>query len=441
MVYIYYMKIKTSLFVFFVTLPLLAQAQLTVVRVQAQKIYLDTSASSTPVKKGDAFKVILSSEKLTNPKTGKELGLVYNYSPEGTITEVQPLYAIGQLPSAKGVEVGQEAVLVSPETPAAPVAESASVHPQNNASRHKKIAYTPVEQEIISLSAAAVTAPQADNIITLSDKGLITVWERNGESLKELTAYQLPASKKPVTLSAAPVRGGQTAEVFAVIYDEAQSRISTVVLAYENGQWTTLETLPYFVKETGCGASKTVWMQRPFVLGTRPGNARNLIYKDGKFVPGETLITTQHNWLAGMNFYPAQDEENLIYTSSVGRIKMQLPKNKTVEYKDFAVGAPNRVKYKQEILKFYPSLQVVNSRGLTQLVAVENSAKLGILSRTFGDYESGKIHFLSFEKGRFANTDTVQLDGFAYDTACTPAGILSAEVLTDGQSALVEILN
>ncbi len=441
MIYMYYMKIRTSLLAFFVTLPLLAQAQLTVVRVQAQKIYLDTSASSTAVKKGDTFKVILSSEKLTNPKTGKELGLIHNYSPEGTITEVQPLYAIGQLPSVKGVEVGQEAVLEAKAIPAAPAVKNTTAKTEDNAPLHQKISYNPVGQEIISLTSGAFIAPGANNIITLSDKGLITVWERDGESLKEITAYPIPATKKPLTISAAPVRGQQTAEMFAAIYDEALARISTVVLAYENGQWIMLDTLPYFVKETGCGNHKTIWMQRPFVLGARPGNARDLIYKDGKFVTGEKTIATQHNWLTGMNFYPAQDEENLVYTTSVGRIKMLLPNNKTTEYKDFAVGAPNRVKYKQDILKFYPALQVVNSRGLTQVVAAENTAKLGILSKTFGDYESGKIHFLSFEKGRFVNTDTVPLDGFVYDTACTDSGVLSAEVLTDGQSALVEILN
>ena len=107
MVYIYYMKITHLLLALLVTLPLIAQAQVTVVRIQNHQIYLDTSTLKTPVNRGDSFKVILSSEKLTNPKTGKDLGLVYNYSPVGIITEVQPLYAIGKLPSEAGVEIGQ----------------------------------------------------------------------------------------------------------------------------------------------------------------------------------------------------------------------------------------------------------------------------------------------------------------------------------------------
>ena len=101
--------------------------------------------------------------------------------------------------------------------------------------------------------------------------------------------------------------------------------------------------------------------------------------------------------------------------------------------------APNRVKYKQEILKFYPSVQVFGPEGRATLAAVENISKLGILSDTFGQYKSSKIHFLAFEKGRLSVTDTVELDGVVYDTACTDRAILAAEVLPDGNSSVVEI--
>ncbi len=56
-------------------------------------------------------------------------------------------------------------------------------------------------------------------------------------------------------------------------------------------------------------------------------------------------------------------------------------------------------------------------------------------------YQSGKIHFLTFEKGRLQITDTVELDGFVYDTACADGAVLTAEILPDGQSSVVEIFN
>ena len=444
MVYIYYMKITHLLLALLVTLPLIAQAQVTVVRIQNHQIYLDTSTLKTPVNRGDSFKVILSSEKLTNPKTGKDLGLVYNYSPVGVITEVQPLYAIGKLPSEAGVEIGQEALFVQAAQPKPQVAATpqTATPEQPKAALHKKISYQPVEQEIVSLSSADITAPGAENIITLSTKGRISVWNRNKEELKEALSYQLPSGRTPLALSAVPLRGKGTAEIFATVYDDRLARVSTVVLSYENGQWATLDTLPYFVKEIGCGSEKTLWMQKAFVSSTRPGNAHNVVYQNGKFVAGTQELATQHTWLMGDNRFPFAENNSLqlIYTTSAGRIKLELPRGKTTEYKDFSVGSPNRVKYKQEIVKFYPSLQVVESQGKPLVAAAENTTKYGLLSSAFGQYESGKIHFLSFEKGRLTLQDTVALDGFVYDTACSSGAVLTAEVLPDGQSSVVEFL-
>lgn len=435
------MKIKFFLLTFFCFFAFSATAQITVVRVQNHQVYLDTSSAQQTVHKGDIFKVILSSEKLTNPKTGKELGLLYNYSEPGVITEVQPLYAVGKLPSEKGIQIGQEAVMESTQPNVQPQEKTAQKEQALATSDVKKIIYEPIEQEVVALTTGAVSATNADNIITLSTKGKLTVWNRNKEKLQEVTSYQLPAGKTPLSVSAGKIRGNDTAEVFVSVYEESLSRISTLVLAYENGQWTTLATLPYFVKEIGCD-EKTVWMQRPFILGARPGNARNIIYKDRKFVAGELQLDTRHNWLTGLNMFPVdKDEEKLIYTTPTGQIKLEPSKGKTATYKDVSVGAPNRVKYKQEMVRFYPALQVLKWQDRPQAAVVENTANFGLLSGTFGQYSGGKIHFLVFEKGRLTPTQTVEMDGFMYDTACTPAALLTAEVLSDGNSSVVEILN
>ena len=119
---------------------------------------------------------------------------------------------------------------------------------------------------------------------------------------------------------------------------------------------------------------------------------------------------------------------------------MTLPLGKRAESDSVFATAPNRVKYKQEVLQFYPSLQVFGPDGRATIAAVENTAKMGLLSDTFGQYESGKIHFLTFEKGRLNITDTVELDGVIYDTACSNTSILTAEVLADGTTSVVEVL-
>ena len=438
MLYHYYMKNK---FLFMLTAFLFfsacLQAQVMVVRVDGNKVYLDTSVLNRNVQKGDLFKVILSAEKLTNPKTGKDLGLVYNYSQEGKIVEVQPLYAIGEVAADKRISVGQEVVLTA--TAPAPQPSAVTVQEAAKISTHRKTVYEPVEQEIIGVTEANITG--ADNFITLSKKGQITVWTQGEKNtLKEELSFTLPAGKRVLTVSAAPVKD-KKAQIFVSYFDEKRQTISTAVLENQNGTLKEIASLSYFAKELGCGQNKQIWLQKPFVSGAYPGNARLIAYTDGKFAPAKETLRTYSNWLTGLNRYAVEsaDAQNVIYTSSNGPLRLVMASGKRAESKDLFAAAPNRVKYKQEILKFYPSVQVFGPEGRATLAAVENISKLGILSDTFGQYKSSKIHFLAFEKGRLSVTDTVELDGVVYDTACTDKAVLTAEVLPDGNSSVVEI--
>ena len=441
MVYNYYMKINILRFffsVFFVLFSSWASAQLTVVRVQEARVFFDTSESSTPVKRGDGFKVILSSEHLINPKTGKDLGLVHNYSPEGKITEVQPLYAVGEFPVVTEVSVGQEAVLVP-----APVAQKIAAAPgfATPVSSRTVITYAPVGMEIVSLTEGPVTSETAQNVVTLSASGQVSVWTRSDEQLRENMSYQLPTGKTPLAVSAVPVRNQETADIFVSFYDPRQEKISSLVLQVKDGKLSVADTLPYFMKELGCGASKTLWAQRPFISDIRPGNAYTVSYGNGKYVVTDKALATQRNWLMGANLFAVEKPgtDNFLYTAKNGKIRMELLNGRKAESKALFASSPNRVKYKQEIVKFYPSLQVFSLGGHAVLAAVENVSKLGLLTGTFGQYQNGKIHFLQYDKGRLSVTDSVELDGVVYDTACTDHAILAAEVLADGTSSLVEI--
>ena len=440
MVYIYYMKINTAFFLSALLLtPAFCAAQLTVVRVDGPKVYIDTSVLNRNVDKGETFKLILSSERLVNPKTGKDLGPVYTYSPEGKITEVQPMYAVGELPAGVKAAVGQEAVLHPLASPSVPSAtkEAAKTNDKTvkNTSARKTVIYEPVEQEIVSLSAAAVSAPETDNIITLSRKGQITVWTPSGDKLTSNLSFQLPSGKTPLSVSAYPLRGQKTAEIFTAVYDPSREKISTIVLAARNGQLEQTQTLPYFVKELGCGADKTLWAQKPFAAGHRPASARRLTYENGEFVLSKTALNTGRNWLTGVNV----TDGGLVSTAQNGVIRAELANGKKAESKSLFASAPNRVKYKQEIVKFYPSVQVFGPSGRQVYAAAENTAKHGLLSDTFGQYQSGKIHFMTVEKGRLNIQDSVELDGFVYDTACSARAVLTAAVLPDGTSSVVEI--
>ncbi len=444
MIYNYYMKINIWCFffsVFFVLFPSWVSAQLTVVRVEDARVFLDTSESKVAVKKGDNFKVILSSESLINPKTGKDLGLVHNYTPEGKIIEVQPLYAIGELPTRTTVTVGQEAVLISAPVSsikATPGATAAAITPTSS---RTIVRYAPVEAEVVSLSEGAVTSETAQNVVTLSAQGKVQVWTRSNDQLRENMSYELPSGITPLAISVASISRAEKADIFVSFYDNRKERISTTVLREENGKLVLVDTMPYFVKELGCGSGKKVWAQRPFVIGSRPGNAYTVFYEGGHFRVTDTALATQRNWLPGVHSFAVEkpESQNFLYTASNGRIRMNLSNGKRAESKDLFASTPNRVKYKQEILKFYPSLQIFTVGGKAVIAGVENTTKAGLLTSTFGQYQNGKIHFLQYDKGRLVVTDSIELDGVVYDTACTNNAILAAEVLADDTSSLVEI--
>ena len=442
MVYNYYMKnnlFRSAAFLAAMCLlPALAAAQITVVRVDGTKVYLDISAAQEKIQPGQVFKVILSSEKLINPKTGKNLGDIYQYSAEGKVTEVQPLYAVGEMPKGTTLSVGQEAVF-SPAP--APVPAAPAQGPKAAPELRKKTIYSPVDQTLISVSQAAVTAPQAHNFVTLSEDGEVTVWDADAKhTLTPRLTYQVPASFTPITLSALPVKEG-LAQIFVTVYSPSRKAISTLVLENQDGKLDKTTSLPFFVKELGCGADKTLWAQTPFVSAERPGNARLVSYQDGKYTVAKDGFSTQRNWLTGLTRYPVEKagSDNLIYTSSNGPVRVVLDNGKRAESEDLFATAPNRVKYKQEILEFYPSVQAFGPQGAATVAAAENTTKLGLLSKMFGQYDRGRIHFMKFENGRLSVTDTTPLDGVVYDTACSDRAVLAVEVLPDGQSSIVEI--
>ena len=415
-------------------------AQVTIVRVDKNEIYFDTSELQTPVAKGDTFKVILSTEKLVNPKTQKELGEVNNYSQQGIITEVKELFAIGKLQDTSAVKTGMEAVLEKATAPAQETLVTPAEQPTS--ADVKKQIYDPIDKTIISLSSGPVTAPDADNLILLAEDD-VSVWERTADrKLNLLLTYNLPKAKTPITISAVPVKDkNDLAQIFVSVYDENKKTVSTLVLENQQGQLTLVATLPYFIKELGCGADKKIWAQRPFIMADKPGNPREIIFKNGKYVLGKTDFDSKHNWLMGLNYAPIENKDapNLIYTYAGGPLRMILNNGKRAESKDIFAASPLRVQHKQNILKFYPSLQVINKDGQPQIVAVENTAKLGLLSTTFGQYKNAVLHWLTYEKGRLQLKQEVELAGVVYDTACSNDFILAAEVLPDGTSSVVEI--
>jgi len=448
MLYHYYMKINLKLFVAtllaFSFLPG-AQAQVTVVKQDGKKIYLDTSEHNRRIAVGDSFKIIVSQEKLTNPKTGKDLGLLNHYSPVGKIVEVQDMYTIGELPSATKIEIGKEAVIENAAAPVTKTAIATVAHtadePATPISDRKMISYNAVEREIISAVQADLTARPGEEIAVVDTKGNLVLYTIDGNTLQETATYKLAVGQKPITLSALDKMETGHAQLFAVIYQEKDFKLSTLVFDLQDNEFKPVTNLPYFVKELGCGEEKELYAQRPFIGGTRPGEAHELEYKNGKFKLDKDRFSTRGNWIIGINEYEIQDKdtENFIYTASNGRLRLRLKNGKYTDSPALFASTPNRIKYKQEIISFYPSLQVYGPEGRATLAGLQNTSKLGILSEQFGQYNGGKVHFLAFDNGTLILQETLPLNGFAYDMSCTEHGILVPQILSGEQTVLTEI--
>lgn len=449
MLYHYYMKINLKLFVVGLLALFLfpcVYAQVTVVKQNGKDIYLDISEHNRRISVGDQFKVILSQEKLTNPKTGKDLGLLNHYSATGKITEVQDLYAIGQLPDNTKVTVGQEAVIEGYTVPAAVPAVAAqsvaaSDEPAAPVSDRKIITYNALEREIVSAVKADITAHPEEEIAALDIKGNLLLYTPDGSSLQEIAQHKLPVGYRPLTVSALDKMKTGYAQLFVVAYREKDQRIFTLVFDVQDGQFQQVASLPYFVKEIGCGPDKKLYAQKPFIGGKNPGAARELEYANGQFKLSDDSFPTHNSWLSGINRYKIQnkDTDNFVYTASNGRLRMQLKNKKYTDSPALFATAPNRVKYKQHTVSFYPSLQVYGPEGRATLAGIENTTKFGLLSEQFGQYNGGKLHFVVYDNGALILQETLPLNGFAYDTNCTARGILVPQVLSGEQTVLTEI--
>lgn len=457
MLYHYYMKINFKLLLSAVLMVSLfpgALAQVTVVKLDGQKIYLDTTELNRNVSVGDSFKIITGQEKLTNPKTGKDLGIVYHYSPEGKIIEVQPMYAVGQLPQKGNYTIGQEAVInaAAQTVPAAvvaaaPKAEDAKQNVQPAQAQKVLVAnrkiqsYPAINREVISAVKADLNALPGQEFAVVDAKGTLVLYTQDNNALRQLAQYKLSGGKQFLSLSAQDVTGAGHAQLFAVVYSPKDQRLSTLIFDVTNNEFKEIGSLPYFAKEIGCGADKKIYVQKPFTSGTKAGDVRELAYKKGRFSAGKKVISSRGNWLTGMNYFPVENdkENNFIYTSSNGKLRLRLDNGKYADSPSLFATAPNRVKYKQEIISFYPSVQAYDSNGRAVLAGVQNMTEFGILSESFGSYKSGKIHFLTYENGVLDVRETVDLNGFLYDTNCTDLGILAPQVVAGGQTVLTEI--
>ena len=151
-----------------------------------------------------------------------------------------------------------------------------------------------------------------------------------------------------------------------------------------------------------------------------------LVYKDNNFKKGEKVKYTKFDDIFGFNFAPfRKGKENLIYTAFNSRLRVQYEKkNSFIESpSDIDFGStPNRVKFNREVLKVYSSIGIYGDENNILISAVENQTKYGILSETFGSYESAILYVLKWNKGNFEKYLSAKIPGVVSDIVQAPLG-------------------
>ena len=107
---------------------------------------------------------------------------------------------------------------------------------------------------------------------------------------------------------------------------------------------------------------------------------------------------------------------------------------------------PTRIKVNNDIYKVYSSIALFNSAENGTIIAgIENEAKLGILSSTFGSYQRGKLVFLRWTGSALETQSKTDLGGYAVDLMQGSLGtykdVLIVPFMTDADQTTINIFS
>ncbi len=420
-------KIFTLLVVLLFSVVLFAQNDALVVKQEGLKVYLDITELAFKVSKGDIFTITRWGSEIKNPKTGKVLGRDIDSRAKGKIQSVEQNYAIGQLETPFDA-TNLSAVFEKEENSS--LEQNTSSDKQNTEDLAPLWRSEVIDGKIRAAASGDLNGDGLNDLILAFEDNTIKVYSFKENILKEEFSTPVNPLRRIISLDAADLKGVGRAQLFVSVFDNNSQRFNTLIfeggenILHQNGIISgVVKGIAPFNQE------RRLYVQDVTTLAgqTKFSVPYLLVYKDDSFKKGEKVKYTKFEEIFGFNFAPFKKEkENLIYTAFNSRLRVQYDKkNSFVETpKDIDFGStPNRVKFNRDVLRVYSSLGLYGSAEDNILIAgIENQTKYGILSETFGSYESAILYVLKWEKGNFEKYLSAKIPGVVSDIIQAPLG-------------------
>ncbi len=402
----------------FTTVQIFAQTAL-IVKQDGPKVYLDISELTKKPKVNDTFTVTFWGGELKNPKTGKVLGKTIERRINGTITAVEELFAVGSI-----TDFNKQDKLESLE---ADIKILPQVAPQAAAPQVQQNTLTPLWQsnpldgEILAFTAGDIMGLGTTNLILAYEDNNIVTYTLE-DKLNKVAEFKLSPLNKIISIDNADLNGNNKAEIFVSYFDTAKNHFNTAVYEFENNNFVEKATIRGLVKGIApYNKERVLYTQN---INSMSGKFKALtpavlVYKDGKYQAGEQLKAYKFDSIYGFNLAKFDgDKEQVIYTQPSGKLRLQFERKGSYinSPSDFNFAStPNRVKFDNEVLKFYSSLALYDGDGGVIVAGLENKAKLGLLSSTFGSYQSGKLVLLKWDGSSLQKYNEAPLGGYTVD--------------------------
>lgn len=395
-----------------------------IVKQEGQKVYLDISDFKDKPRVNDTFSITFWGSELKNPKTGKVLGKVIERRLDGVINVVEELFAVGTVNGFNDEKLeGLDANIKS--TVGLPRIEQNTLNQERKSTIQLLWQSDPLESKAVAVTAADIDGTGDSKLVLAYGDNNIKTYAWKDDKLVEEITLQFNPLYKILSLDSADLNGNGKAEIFVDYYDTTRERFAAAVYELEGEQFAEKATVRGLVKGIApYNKERALYVQE---IKNISGRAQYLtpalfVYQDGAYKAGAKLQAQKFNNIFGFNlgiFKELTNRPDIIYTQQNGRLRLQFERKgaylNSPDGYDFAT-TPTRLKFGNDMLRFYSSLALFNGEDGKPVVAgIVNEAKLGILSNAFGSYQRGKLVFLKWNGSSLEYFKESPLGGYAVD--------------------------